>query len=404
LYGVDAPGGLVFNDPVAIRRSELHQRGTGRRFLCGLFLAFFIVGTAFASGDICVACQKEIRFNIYTWLDKVTRPRVLLCGDCIELPDNCYLCSVPVLKHFTELSDGRVICKRDVSAVVLDDKLALQICEQVKEDLGRQFIRFIAFPETNVTVQLMDRVTLQEMYKVIGNDYSCPNTIGCVEAKTNAGQRFFEISILSGQPRENVMTTCVHEYAHIWIIENVPPARAKKLGKDAVEGFCELLSFLFAEQQGLTTGKSNILANHYTRGQIHLFIDAHHRYGFADVVDWMIAGDDPLLLGEDLSRLRRLEVPAKPKSTNAPLPMVSVVSTPNLPPELPEKLVLQGIIWSKNQPMATINGQNFDLNQEVVLQLSNGLITVRCLEIHPASVVLQTNNAPEHLVLAMIKK
>jgi hypothetical protein len=110
------------------------------------------------------------------------------------------------------------------------------------------------------------------------------------------------------------------------------------------------------------------------------------------------------LLGEDLSRLRRLEVPAKPKSTNAPLPTVSVASAPNLPPKLPLQLVLQGIIWSKNQPMATINGQNFDLNQEVVLQLSDGPVTVRCLEIHPTSVVLQTNNAPEHLVLAMIKK
>ena len=36
-----------------------------------------------------------------------------------------------------------------------------------KKNLDRQFIRFITIPENNVTVQLMDRVRLQELYKVV---------------------------------------------------------------------------------------------------------------------------------------------------------------------------------------------------------------------------------------------
>lgn len=359
-----------------------------------------------AAGDICFVCQKEIRFTIYTWTDKVSRTKVLLCGDCSDLPDNCYLCSVPLLKNYTKLPDGRMICKRDVKTVVLDDKEAAQLCEQVKRDLDRQLIRFITIPETNVTVQLMDRVRLQELFKVIGNDFTCPNALGCTETITNEGYRGFEISILSGQPREDVMTTCVHEYAHTWIIENVSPARHKTLGKDAVEGFCELLSYLFAEQQGLTTAKSNILANHYTRGQIHLFIAAHDQYGFQDVVDWMKAGEDPLLRRDDLGRVRRLEDYSKPKleikTTARSKTTNSVVTvTTNSPPRLPEKLSLQGIVWSKTQPMATVNGRNFDLNQEAVLQLRDGAITVCCLEIRPTAVVLQTNDAAEHLVLEL---
>lgn len=359
---------------------------------------------SFAAGDICFVCQKEIRFTVYTWTDKVTRTKVMLCGDCSELPDNCYLCSVPVSKHFTKLPDGRILCKRDVKTVVLDDKEAAQICEKVKQDMDRLFIRFLTIPETNVTVQLMDRVRLQELFRVIGNDYSCPNTLGCTETKTNEGQRVFEISILSGQPREDVMTTCVHEYAHTWIIENVSAARHKTLGKSAVEGFCELLSYLFAEQHGLATAKSNILANHYTRGQIHLFIEAHGRYGLQDIVDWMKAGEDPLLRRDDLGRVRRLEDRSTAK-TKAPGEIKSLgnstTTTTNPPPLLPEKIILQGIVWSKTQPMATLNGRNFDLNQESVLQLRDGPTTVRCLEIRPTSVVLQTNNASERLILEL---
>jgi len=312
---------------------------------------------------------------------------------------------MPVLKDFTTLPDGRVICKRDVSTVVLDDKQASQICDNVKEDLDRQFIRFITFPETNVTVELMDRIKLQELYKIIGNDFSCPNTLGCTETKTNHGQRFFEISILSGQPREDLMITCVHEYAHTWIIENVPPARAKKIGKDAVEGFCELLSYLYAEQQGLAASKSNILANHYTRGQIDLFIAAHRQYGFGDIVDWMKSGDDPVLLRDDLSRVRRMEDRPKTKIVAANTPLVSAVTaTNNPPPKLPEQLVLQGITWSKTQPMALINGRTLSVNEEAKVTVSSTNVLVRCVAIREDAVVIQVGGAGELRTLTIKRK
>ncbi len=384
--------------------SSFQKRGSRSLFRWFLFPVILVAQLSEAAGDRCAVCQKEIRFTIYTWTDKVTRMKLLLCGACVELPDNCYLCSVPLLKNFTTLPDGRMICRRDVGSVVLDDQEAAVICEKVKEDLDRQFIRFITIPATNVTLQLMDRVKLQELFKIIGNDFTCPNTLGCTETLTNGGQRSFAISILSGQPREDVMTTCVHEYAHTWILENVPPARLKKIGKDAVEGFCELLSYLFAEQQGLAAGKSNILANYYTRGQIHLFIEANQRYGFADIVDWMRSGADPLLRSDDLRRVRQLEDVSLPTITNT----TTNHSKPARPLALeapiaprPPHLILQGIIWSKTQPMATISGRNFDLNQEATVLLRDGPVTVRCLEIHPASVVLQTNHAPERLELKL---
>lgn len=51
--------------------------------------------------------------------------------------------------------------------------------------------------------------------------------------------------------------------------------------------------------------------------------------------------------------------------------------------------------------MATINGKNFDLNQEASLALRNGSVQVRCLEIRPTAVLLQTNSAAELLLLKL---
>jgi len=247
-----------------------------------------------------------------------------------------------------------------------------------------------------VTIQLMDRVNLQEMYKVIGSDFTCPNTRGYTWPKTNDGQRTFEIGILSGVQKEELMTVCVHEYAHTWVIENMPPAREKTIGKDAVEGFCELLAYLYAEQHGLIAGKSNILANYYTRGQIHLFIAAHRQYGFDDIVDWMKAGEDALLRAEDLGRLRRLEDLPKSQrtATNLPTadPAVVEIVEPRPPPREP---ILQGITWSKAQPTAIINGQSFGAMDLAVIRLAPTNVLIRCLQIRTNSVLIQFETTGE---------
>jgi hypothetical protein len=366
-------------------------------------LGFGLLGEgprARAAGTVCVACDKEIPFTIYMMTDAVKRVKVPVCGPCVELPDRCYLCGVAVRKDFTPLPDGRTICRRDVRDVVLDEAEARQICEAVRTGLDRQFSRFLSLAETNVTVQFMDRVTLQEMFLVIGNDYTCPNALGCTETRTNEFGREFVISLLTGLFREDLMTTCVHEYAHTWVIENVSPARRKTLGKDAVEGFCELLSYLYAEAQGLATGKANILANHYTRGQVHLFIAAEKTYGLNDIVDWMKYGEDPLLLASDLSRVRRLAEPAKASTVSVSTVTSKRVESAVAPrPQLPEKLVLQGITWSPTRPTATVTGQNLEPNQEAVVNLRSGPVTVRCEEITPTSVTVRTNGAPALLKL-----
>lgn len=299
---------------------------------------------------------------------------------------------MPVLRDFTTLPDGRVICKRDVSTVVLDDKQAAQICKEVKEKLDRQFIRFIEFPDTNVTVELMDRVTLQEWFKVIGNDSTCPNAIGRTVTKTNAHGFTFHISLLSGLPHEQLITTCVHEYTHAWINANSPPPRRKTIGGDAVERFCELVSYLFARDHGYAQGVEEILDNTYTRGQIHLFIQAEQMFGFNDVVDWMKFGDSPLLLANDLGRVRRLETLANTNSvaTNElSLPELWAARYTNQPVVFPETLTLRSIAGNPARRLALINDRTLGEREQASIRLTKTNVSIRCLEIRTNSVLIQ---------------
>jgi len=369
-----------------------------------LFLVLALVRTGFAGLEYCAVCKKELRDEIVTWEDKVTRTKNYLCIDCPKLPNSCYLCSLPVIKDFTTLPDGRVICKRDVSTVILDDQQAARICEQVKADLDRQFIRFITFPETNVTVGLMDRVAIQEIYKFAGNDYTCPNMWGCTRPKTNDQRLSFEISLLSGLPRELLIATCVHEYTHTWLIENTPAPRAKNIGKDAVEGFCELVSYLFARDHGYAQGVEEILNNHYTRGQIHLFIKAEQTFGFNDVVDWMKIGDSPLLLTNDLVRIRRLDTSPNTNTvaTNElSLPELWATRYTNQPVGFPETLTLKSISGIPPRRLALINNRTLGEREQAVVRLATTNVSIRCLEIRTNSVLIlfEETGAKQELLL-----
>lgn len=337
----------------------------------------------------------------------MSRSKRFLCSDCIKLPNRCYLCGIPVLHDFTTLPDGRVLCKRDKAAVVLDESAAVEICEEVRGHLDRQFVRFISFPQTNIQIGLMDRITLQEMFRKIGNDGSCPNTLGRTRTVNKQGGRAFEISILSGLPREDLITTFVHEMAHAWIMQNIPRTRVSTIGKDAIEGFCELLSYRYAEAHDLKSGMAHILGNHYTRGQIHLFIEADRQFGFDQVVEWMKWGEDPLLLSNDLVRLRRLDVPSPAGSSIVKQigPMTNSTGLSSLtnapPPHARAGLVLQGIIWSETRPMVTISGKNLEPGQQATVELRSGPVAVHCVTIHQNSVVIQTNSSTESFVLEL---
>ncbi len=337
-----------------------------------------------ADSDQCSVCGTRLGAVVYLAQDKVTGEKQRVCQDCLMSRPQCYICGLPLKTSYTELADGRSICARDAATAVLNQEEAKGICRQAKKALDRLFSRLLTFPETNVTVAIVDRMTLQERFKFPGNDYQCPNVWGYVETRVSPFAVLHEITILSALPLAALEATCAHEYAHTWLNENLSDRRRKTLSRDATEGFCELVAFLYMDSEHEEAQKKMILLNAYTRGQIHLFLEAEERYGLSAIVDWVKQGTDDRLDNDDLARVKKLEAPrraawlASEPATNEPKPR-----------DLPEVVVLKGIFWTPSRPRALINERTFEVNQEGELRLGSSNVTIRCLAIRENSARIQ---------------
>ena len=232
-------------------------------------------GRLLADSDHCAVCGGLFGARVYTVEDQVTGQKVQVCSDCATLSTVCFICGLPAKTNYTQLPDGRILCARDARTAVLDEAEARRICRETKDSLDRLFSRFLDFPDTNVTVAIVDRVHLQELFKFAGHDYVCPNVWGYLETKTNRGRSQHKHQPLerrcrsrasrrpspTSTPMPGSMRTC-------------PSKRKQSLSRDANEGFCELVSYRLMDSQNEEGQKSLIQLNAYTRGQIHLFLEA----------------------------------------------------------------------------------------------------------------------------------
>ena len=359
----------------------------GRYLWIVLLLAGLCFGPSLsARGDVCAICGRSISGTIYLVTDKVTGEQKEVCSDCIKLP-RCAICGLPVIKETgLELPDGRHLCARDAKTVVLKADDARQICSQVKDDLDRLFSRFTVFPD-NVDVSVIDRIDVDSMFAKEGHNFESPDLLGCIRPETVNDQTRYKMSLLTGLPLAQLKETCAHEYSHAWVGENVPKERRARLGRDAEEGFCELVGYLLMDSQNEEVEKKRVLQNHYTRGQIDLFIEAEKRYGFDQVLDWMKYGAAAQLEAGHVDELRDVKMPSAKSVANNPAIYINNNNT-NQPATAPATIKLQGILWG-NQPVAIINGRSFFSNELKQVKIGGTNVTVRCLEIRKKSVRIQ---------------
>ncbi len=194
---------------------------------------------------------------MYVWTDKITGEKELVCADCSKLP-TCDICGLPI-KAGDELvlPDGRYFCARDAKTIVVKTDEAERICAGVKDDLDRQFSRFTSFP-TNVEVTAMDHIDAYSLFQS-----ESPGLLGCTQPLTDNGVKHYKISLMTGLPRVELKETCAHEYSHTWVGENVPAERHARLDRDAEEGFCEMIGYLYLDSQHEEAEKKRVLANTY---------------------------------------------------------------------------------------------------------------------------------------------
>jgi len=205
---------------------------------------------------------------------------------------------------------------------------------------------------------------------------------------------------MDGLPTGAFQATCAHEFGHVWLNEHLTLDRKAHLGREANEGFCELLSYLWSDSQHDERQKSLILRNLYTRGQIQLFVDAERRFGFNDVLEWMVHGTDSYLDASDPNRVRRVEGPRQPVATHG-LPAYAAAAAAAPPPALPSTLVLKAVFWDPKRPLAVINDQTLGLHEEGRVHLASTNLTVRCVAIRPNSVRLRVGDSPQEQELML---
>jgi hypothetical protein len=171
------------------------------------------------------------------------------------------------------------------------------------------------------------------------------------------------------------------------------------LGRDAEEGFCELVGYLLMDSQNEEVEIKRVLQNHYTRGQIDLVIEAEKRYGFDQVLDWMKYGVTAQLEAGHVDELRDVKMPSAMPVANGSAIYINNNNT-HPPAPAPATIKLQGVLWG-NQPVAIINGRSFFAKERKQVKMGGTNVTIRCLEIGKKSVRIQNIDSGEEQELPL---
>jgi hypothetical protein len=356
--------------------------------MLGAALLFLGLPLTTAVAQNCASCNRGIGETSYLVKDRMDDTQKQVCGDCIVLKSRCYLCSLPVRRDFLELPDGRFLCARDSKSVVLDDNSAQQAIEETKLELTRLFARFLMFPTTNVVYTVEDRVHMEELFQTPGFERQCPSIMGYIRSRVGKESGLeHSISVLSAMPRARLMAVTAHELGHAWLKENVN----RDMGRDAIEGFCELIAYKLMEQLGEGREIAYIKSNVYTRGQTGLFIDADRSLGFYTIVQWMKFGMDEELSADDQDRIRRIDQKrAQPVTQTVWQPAPAPAVTP-----VPDSLTLIGISGKGKRRLALINDRTFAEGETGKVRVGATNVTLRCVEIRGGSVIVQNEASEE---------
>jgi len=323
---------------------------------------------------ICIVCGKTITTDTI-W----KHPRGMLCDECAKRETRCFICGLPVKPAAFKTSDGRFICQFDLPNAVLKQELAAQIFEDTRLAVRQLVSPALVLTNPAVTVTLFD-----VDYWNHRSDGTAPDRmhrLGFSSSRRAGSQLAHSVLLLSGEPRDQMVSTCAHELGHLWVNENA--AAKRDFDADSLEAFCELVSWKLAVAQGRTNQLAQLRKNPYTHGQIERFVAFEAEHGFSAVLDWVRDGTS-----------LKLEVPTARAAVNPLL-------IPTLPRVAPTRLELKGIFRSPQSRLALINGVTFRINEEARVPVGGKQVRVRCLEIQDQTVVLEVEGEAGRVTLTM---
>jgi hypothetical protein len=357
----------------------------------------FLSAAAVFSADNpkCRVCDQPVTGQFYFVKDKARGGQFEVCTNCINLESRCLSCSFPVKSGFTTLPDGRFLCTLCSPDAVVSDEETKKLCWETRESLDRLFARHLTFPQTNVVVTVVDRFTLDSLFKSPGFAQQCTSVYGATRSHPLGKHYVHTLSILSGLNKHRLEAVAAHEFTHAWLNENLTPERKAALSRDALEGFCELVAYDFMQVRDNEIEKINIKENPYTAGQLEAFLAAEAMHGFNAVVDWVKTGESAKLDPVDPDGVRFIH-----ETASSPTGPPAYYSTAP-PPPLPDKLRLKSISGVPGRRLAIINDRTFALKDQALLKLATTNVLIRCLEIRTNSVVIQfvESGAKQELLL-----
>jgi hypothetical protein len=357
-------------------------------------LVFSVAAIFSASASDCRVCGEPITGEFFHVNDRARGGKYEVCPSCMKLTARCFSCGLPVKSGFTTLPDGRLLCTYCGKEAVLQDDEARTICLETRDDLDRLYSRFMTFPETNVSVTIVDRFALDALFKSPGYGKQCASVFGATRTYSVGGQRdIHSISILSGLSKPRLEAVAAHEFAHTWLNENLAPERKAMLSRDTVEGFCELIAFELMQAQNQEFEKTSIKENPYTAGQLDALLAAEAHDGFNAVLDWIKSGAGDKLDADNPDGVRSVrESPTGIASVSSAKPGGPSVSySYAAPPPRPDDLTLKNIGGISSRRLAIINDRTFEVNDQAMMQLATSNVIIRCLEIRAKSVIIQLN-------------
>jgi hypothetical protein len=277
-----------------------------------------------------------------------------------------------------------LLCPDDAKESILEQKDAENIFYDVRREV-HGILAGTGILRDDIKVSLLDSRQLQNVYQVKYSGHAFSGLQGCTKADkdTNGAAIQYSIYLLSGLPQSHLAAICAHEYAHVWLNENVSTNR--HLDSDTVEGFCELVAYKLVTGRHDTAEQRAIRANAYTRGQMSTLLAADDNFEFYRLIKWIKEGVDERASRYELNRV--LVLKGQPDGLPA--------WQPPSPTPVPDILVLKGLSGATQNRFALINDATLGVMEKGKVRFAHTNITIRCLEIRNRSVVIQTEGSNE---------
>jgi hypothetical protein len=333
----------------------------------------------------CNVCAKPVSGKYFTHVANGVTNNI--CGVCEQLPNRCSLCGLPVLDLARKTDDGRFFCRADATNVVLAADEATRLFAQARTELAALSEGTLTLRSPEVAVQLSNVDYWNP--KSGGDATNSMHRLGFALSRPIGGGFAHNVVLMSGQLRRTTFSTCAHEFGHLWLNENLKPAR--KLDPDTREALCELFGFKLAVRLGDTNEVARIKANPYTKGAILAAVEFEAREGLPGVVKWVRDGTDDKLPAA---------TGAAPTAGNAVAAAAPEPPRELRPPPPPAtKLELRSLLRTSKRTVAVINGERFERGSELSMLIDGKRHVVRMEEAQDNAVVVTVDGVRQTLRL-----